>query len=102
MKYDDLSFTVKYTNGEELINDVTAVIPNPNSNDEPYITYTDYSLDENDEFKTYYGKISVVDGKPIVNIDLTEYEIILIKDSLREEIVSSVNNAIMNNLKIDG
>ena len=94
MKYEDFSFTVKYRNGEELINDVTAVIPNNDSPDEPYITFTDYSLDENNEFNTYYGKITEVDGQPVVSRDLTKYEILFIKDSLKDEIVKDVNNAI--------
>ena len=56
MKYEDLSFTVKYDNGEELINDITAVIPNPKNNEEPYVTFTDYTIDEKGEFNTYYSK----------------------------------------------
>ena len=98
MKYEDLSFTVKYTNGEEVINDITAVIPNPESENEPYVTYTDYSIDDNDEFRTYYGKLSNKNGIPIITRDISENEIIFIKDSLKDEIVKSVNDVIMDNL----
>ena len=98
MKYDDLSFTVKYMNGEEVINDITAVIPNQKSVDEPYVTYTDYSLDENDEFNTYYGKIVMVDGQPTLSKELSKYEITYIQDSLKDEIIKSVNDVVMDNL----
>lgn len=99
MKYDDLSFTVKYTNGEEVICDVTAVIPNKENNNEPYVTYTDYSLDSNDEFMIYYGKIVTIDGQPILKRDLTKYEIIYIQDSLKDEIVKSINDVVLNNIE---
>ena len=95
MKYDDLSFNVKYTNGEELICDITAVVPNDKSPDEPYVTYTDYSLDEKNNFRTYYGRIIMVDGKPVLSRELTKYEIIFIQDSLKDEIVKELNDALI-------
>ena len=47
MKYEDLSFTIKYDNGEELINDITGVVPNPENDEEPYVKdvlYNDFYI----------------------------------------------------------
>ena len=98
MKYDDLSFTVKYENGKELINDITAIIPNKDNDDEPYVTYTDYTLDENDEFNTYYGKIINKNGESTIENNLSIGEIAYIKESLQDEIVKYVNDTIMDNI----
>ena len=98
MKYEDLSFTIKYDNGEELINDVTAVVPNQNNEAEPYVTFTDYTMDENGEFNTYYGKVTQdIDGYHL-NTELTEDEIKYIKISLEDEITKYVNDTIQDNL----
>ena len=35
------------TEPEELINDITGVVPNPASDEEPFVTFTDYTMDEN-------------------------------------------------------
>lgn len=99
MNIEDLSFNVKYNNGEELINDITAVIPNMDSPDEPYVTYTDYLLDENDEFMTYYGKITMINGQPTLTRNLSEYEIMYIQDSLKDEIVKEVNATLFDTAK---
>lgn len=98
MKYEDLSFTIKYENGEELINDITGVVPNPSSPEEPYVTYTDYTMDENDEFNTYYGKLVKNNNKYSLNTSLTNEEIRYIKVNLEEEITKYVNDTIQENL----
>ena len=98
MKYEDLSFTIKYDNGEELINDITAVVPNKDSKEEPYVTFTDYTMDENDEFNTYYGKLVKNDENYSLNTSLTEEEIRYIKANLEEEITKYVNDTIQDNL----
>ncbi len=98
MKYEDLSFTVKYDNGEELINDITAVVPNEKNKEEPYVTYTDYTMDENDDFNTYYGKLVKVNGEYVLETSLTEEEIRYIKVSLENEITKYVNDTIQDNL----
>ena len=98
MKYEDLSFTIKYDNGEELINDVTSVIPNTKNPEEPYVTFTDYTLAENGEFNTYYGKlIQTADGYHL-NTSLTKEEIKYIKINKEEEITKYVNDTIQDNL----
>ena len=57
MKYEDLSFTTVDENGIEMINDVTTIIPNKNNSSEPYVIFTDYTLDLNDEFVKKYGRL---------------------------------------------
>lgn len=98
MKYEDLSFTIKYDNKEELINDITAVVPNKESAEEPYVTFTDYTMDENDEFNTYYGKLVKNNDEYSLNTSLTQEEIRYIKASLEEEITKYVNDTIQDNL----
>lgn len=99
MKYDDLSFTVKYASGEELICDITNVIPNKDNADEPYVTYTDYTLDSENNFREYYGKVTNKNGQSVLTGDLTKYEIAYITDSLKDEIVRYVNDTITGNLE---
>ena len=98
MKYEDLSFTIKYENGEELINDITAVIPNQYNREEPYVIFTDYTLDDNDEFNIYYGKLIKNHNRYDLSTDLTEDEIQYIKFSSEEEITKYVNDTIQDNL----
>ena len=62
MKYEDLSFTLKDDNGEDITCDILSVVPNEANLDEPYVVFTDYMLDEDDEFVLEYGKI-VKDGE---------------------------------------
>ena len=57
MKYDDLSFSLLNDDGLDVICDVTSVIPNPDDSDDIYVTYTDYTMDENGEFVTYYAQV---------------------------------------------
>ncbi len=98
MKYEDLSFTIKYDNGEELINDVTAVIPNTKNPEEPYVTFTDYTMDENGEFNTYYGKITQTAEGYHLNTSLTKEEKKYIRINLEDEITKYVNDTIQDNL----
>lgn len=98
MKYEDLSFTIKYDNGEELINDITGVVPNPENDEEPYVTFTDYTMDENDEFNTYYGKLVKENDEYSLNTSLTKDEIRFINANLEEEITKYVNDTIQDNL----
>ena len=63
MKYEDLSFDIINKDGLEVTCDITAVIPNPDSSEEPFVMFTDYTLDQNDNFVTYYGKIIEEEGQ---------------------------------------
>lgn len=98
MKYEDLSFTIKYDNGEELINDITAVVPNEKKKEEPFVTFTDYTMDDEGEFNTYYGKLIEQDGVYHLKTELTEDEKRYIKIHLEEEITKYVNDTIQDNL----
>ena len=98
MKYEDLSFVIKYDNGEELINDITAVVPNYNSKEEPYVTFTDYTMNSEGEFNTYYGKLIKNNEEYALDTEISEEEKRYIKASLEEEITKYVNDTIMDNL----
>lgn len=98
MKYEDLSFNIIYENGEELINDITAVVVNENNEDEPYVTFTDYTLQDDGEFNTYYGKLIKKNDEYILNRNLTYEEIGYIKRNLNEEVTKYVNDTIQDNL----
>lgn len=98
MKYEDLAFTIKYENGEELINDITSVVVNENNKEEPYIVYTDYTLDENDEFNEYYARLIKKEDEYELERNLTAEEIRYIKINKDEEITKYVNNTIIETL----
>lgn len=98
MKYEDLSFNIINDKGIEVICDITAVIPNPINPDEPYVMYTDYMLDENDEFRTMYGKVIEVNDEFKLQV-IDDVSIIEMIDKLsKDEIVNYVNTEIQNNI----
>ena len=98
MKYDDLSFTLKNEEGEELINDILKVVPNEKNSEEPYVVFTDYSLDEKDEFVNKYGRLVKKKDNYYLETKITQEEIEYIKKKAEDEIVKYVNNAIEENL----
>lgn len=98
MKYEDLSFTAIDENGEELINDITKVIPNDKNSDEPYVIFTDYSLDSNDNFIEKYGKLVQQGDSFCIETNLSDREIGYIKTVSKDEIVQYVNDVIEENL----
>ena len=99
MKYEDLSFTLKDDNGEDITCDILSVVPNEANLDEPYVVFTDYMLDEDDEFVLEYGKI-VKDGEDFNLVRVSDpKEIDIIKDGLKDDITAYVNKAVQENLE---
>ena len=92
--YEDLSFTTTGENGETVINDITSVIPNKNNKEEPYVVYTDYSLDAHDEFVTHYGRLVGEEDNFSIETKLSADEISYIEEMLQDEVVQYVNNTI--------
>ena len=90
MKYEDLSFTIKNKEGLDVICDIVSVVPNDDG-DEPYVVFTDYLMDENDEFIMQYGKLVKVDDDYVLKVVDDEKVIELIKEKLQDEIVDYVN-----------
>ena len=98
MKYEDLSFITKDEDENELINDIIAVVPNINNSEQPFIVYTDYTLEENDEFIKKFGKLMIENEKYYIETNLISEEIDYINKSLNDEIVKYVNDTIGENL----
>ncbi len=99
MKYEDLSFTIKDDNGEDITCDILSVVPNEANLDEPYVVFTDYMLDEDDEFVLEYGKL-VKDGEDFNLVRVSDpKEIDIIKDGLKDDITAYVNKAVQENLE---
>ncbi|MBQ6135163.1 MAG: hypothetical protein IJI60_02475 [Bacilli bacterium] len=91
IKNKDLSFDIKTQDGEEMTCDILSVVPNEENKNEPYIVFTDYLLDENDEFILHFGKIMERDGEyQLLGIEDIK-TIQRIKEQLSDEIVSRVN-----------
>ena len=90
MKYEDLSFTIKNKEGLDVICDIVSVVPNDDG-DEPYVVFTDYLMDENDEFIMQYGKLVKVDDDYVLKVVDDEKVIELIKEKLQDEIVYYVS-----------
>jgi len=99
MKYEDLSFTTVNEDGIEVICDITMVIPNSTNSEEPYVKYTDYTLDNNDEFIEKYGKIMNIEGDYILKTITEESIIEEIKKEENDEIVKYVNKEVQDNLE---
>lgn len=98
MKHEDLSFTVTDENGEEIINDITKIIPNEKNSEEPYIIFTDYTLDSNENFIEKYGKLVQEEDSFFIETNLSSMEIDYIKKISEDEVVQYVNDAIEENL----
>lgn len=97
MKYEDLSFTIKNKEGLDVICDIVSIVPNDDG-DEPYVVFTDYLMDENDEFIMQYGKLVKVDDDYVLKVVDDEKVIELIKEKLQDEIVDYVNKSVQENL----
>lgn len=97
MKYEDLSFTIKNKEGLDVICDIVSVVPNDDG-DEPYVVFTDYLMDENDEFIMQYGKLVKVDDDYVLKVVDDENVIELIKEKLQDEVVDYVNKSVQENL----
>lgn len=97
MKYEDLSFTIKNKEGLDVICDIVSVVPNDDG-DEPYVVFTDYLMDENDEFIMQYGKLVKVDDDYVLKVVDDEKVIELIKEKLQDEVVDYVNKSVQENL----
>ena len=98
MKYEDLSFTIKNDDGEDVICDIISVVPNEDNQDEPYVVFTDYMLDSNDEFVMQYGKVIEVDGEFVLKTINDENVVNKIKEALSDDIVSYVNDQVQENI----
>jgi hypothetical protein len=98
MKYEDLSFDIVNDEGLEVTCDITAVIPNPDNSEEPYVTYTDYMLDENDNFKTSYGQIITENNETKLKVIKDTETINKIIELSNDEIVKYVNEQVQDNL----
>ena len=98
MKYSDLSFVAKNKNGEEMVHDIIGIIPNNNNSEEPYVQFTDYSLDENDDFVKQYGKLIHSKDGFALNTNLTVFEKEYIEKALKDEVIQYVNDVIGDSL----
>lgn len=93
MNIADLSFTIKDDKGEELICDIVSIIPVKENDNETYVVYTAYLLDENDEFITYYGKL-IEENNTSFLTPISEDETNHLKSLMDDEIIAYVNEQI--------
>ena len=98
MKYEDLSFTVTNDDRIEVECDILSVVPNEDNKEEPYVVFTDYMLDEDDEFSLQFGKIVEENGEYALKSINDPAIIKLIREQLTDDIVSYVNEQVQNNL----
>jgi hypothetical protein len=98
MKYEDLSFTTTNKDGLEVICDILEVVPNPVNSEEPYVIYTDYTMDANDEFVRQYGKVIEVEGEYVLKNITDPIQIEVIKKESQDEVVRYVNEQIQENI----
>ena len=98
MKYEDLSFSIINDQGIEVECDILSIVPNLENNDEPFVVFTDYMLDDNDQFVLQYGKVIEENGEYILKVIDDDKVINVIKESLTDEVVSYVNSQIQESL----
>lgn len=98
MKYEDLSFTITNDNGMEVICDIISVVPNDENKEEPYVVFTDYMLDDNNEFVMQYGKVIEIDGEYVLKRIEDEQVVNKIKEALKDEVVDYVNRQVQENI----
>lgn len=96
--YEDLSFTTTDSNGQTVINDITSVIPNKENKEEPYVVFTDYSLDSHDEFIYHYGRLVGDNDNYSIETQLSADEVNYIQEMLKDEVVQYVNETIGESL----
>ena len=99
MKYEDLSFDIINKEGMEVTCDITSVIPNPDNSNEPFVTFTDYMLDDNDNFVTYYGQLIEENNQPMLRQIENQETINKIIELSKDEMVNYVNTQIQENLE---
>ena len=98
MKYEDLSFEVVNDDGLEVECDILSIVPNEENKNEPFVVFTDYMLDENDEFVLQFGKVIEEDGKYLLEKVNDKDTVMKIREQLTDDIVSYVNKAVQDNL----
>lgn len=98
MKYEDLSFTITNDKGMEVICDIVSVVPNDENKEEPYVVFTDYMLDDNNEFVMQYGKVIEIDGEYVLKRIDDEQVVNKIKEALKDEVVDYVNRQVQENM----
>ena len=98
MKYEDLSFDTINDDGIEVQCDILSIVPNEENKNEPYVVFTDYMLDENDEFILYFGKIKEENGNYQLERVSDKDTVLKIREQLTDDIVSHVNKAIQDNI----
>jgi len=93
MKYDDLSFEMVNDDGIEVKCDILSVIPDGKKT---YIVFTDYKLDDSNNFILQYGEI--IENEGFIKVD-DEKIIRRIKKLLGEFSVGYVNRQVQQNLE---
>ena len=98
MKYKDLSFDVVNDDGIEVQCDILSIVPNEDNKNEPYVVFTDYMLDENDEFVLQFGKVIEENGEYKLQ-KINDTEIIKeIRSQLTDDVVSYVNKQVQDSI----
>ncbi len=92
MNFDELSFEI-VEDGRTYKCDIIKIINNLNNKEEPYVIFTNYDLDENDEFIEKYGKLVETDGNYYIETQLNDDDINYIEEMKNDEIVTHVNDA---------
>ena len=96
MKYEDLSFEMVNNDGIEVQCDILSVIPDE---DKTYIVFTDYKLDNQDNFILQYGQI-VKSGETEGFVKITDEKTIKkIKKLLGDFSIGYVNRQVQQNLE---
>ena len=98
MKYDDLSFEVE-EDGKTFKCDILEVIPNKQNSEEPYVVYTNYMLDDQDQFVKKYGRLVKLDEEFYIETHVSDEEIQYIHNMEKEEVVEYVNQTIQEALE---
>ena len=97
MKKDDMSFEIE-ENGQTYKCDILGIIPNSEKSEEPYVIFTDYTLNDKDEIRRRYGRLVQHDDTFYIELKLTNEEMDYIEKNKDQEIIQYVNETIMDAL----
>ncbi len=98
MKKDDMSFEIE-EDGKTYKCDIIGIIPNDKKSEEPYVIFTDYMLDENDDMRKRNGKLVQSEDDYFIELKLSDEEVKYIDDNKDREIIQYVNNTIMESVE---
>lgn len=99
MKYENMSFKAEDEDGNLITYDILSVVPNEEDEESPYVIFTDYMLEDDDDFIMQYGKIIKQGDDFAVQPIFDKLLIDRIKVESQDVVTNYVNNQVQSNIE---